>query len=31
MTNETFELTSSIERLIETIEELMQLLSDIQK
>jgi hypothetical protein len=31
MTDETFELTSSIERLIETIEELMQLLSDIQK
>jgi hypothetical protein len=31
MTDETFELTSSIERLIETIEELMQLLNDIQK
>jgi len=30
MTDETFELTSSIERLIETIEELMQILGDLK-
>jgi len=30
MTDETFELTSSIERLIETLEELMQILGDLK-
>ena len=30
MTDETFELASSIERLIETLEELMQLMEDLK-